>query len=154
MKLNFTLFIPLPYISHTIEKPATMLPHPHANIHVTTMKRQAQLHPALAWNSNQWNRLQPSLFLFWIGGPFKLVKYKSVRCDNALCQLIKSDSSVSGSYIYAIEMEGTTPFEETFQDYQQQPLPSLNSTLLQGKNQDNLNVHSIQVIIIRNIDES
>lgn len=44
------------------------------------------------------------------------------------------------------DMDGTTPFEESFPDYSQQPLPSLNSTLLQGKNQDNLNVHSIQVM--------
>lgn len=45
-------------------------------------------------------------------------------------------------------MEGT-PFEDaSFGDYSnQQPLPSLNSTLLQGKNQDGINVHSIQVML-------
>lgn len=44
-------------------------------------------------------------------------------------------------------MEGA-PFEDpSFNDYSGQPLPSLSSTLLQGKNQDNLNVHSIQVML-------
>lgn len=44
-------------------------------------------------------------------------------------------------------MEGT-PFEDqSFTDYTNQPLPSLNSTLLQNKNQDNINVHSIQVML-------
>ncbi|EFA04590.1 retinal homeobox protein Rx-B [Tribolium castaneum] len=42
-------------------------------------------------------------------------------------------------------MEGA-PFDESF-DYNNQPLPSLNSTLLQNKNQENLNVHSIQVML-------
>ncbi|KRT81545.1 Homeobox domain-containing protein [Oryctes borbonicus] len=44
-------------------------------------------------------------------------------------------------------MEGG-PFEDpNFTDYTNQPLPSLNSTLLQNKNQDNMNVHSIQVML-------
>lgn len=44
-------------------------------------------------------------------------------------------------------MEGG-PFEDpNFTDYTNQPLPSLNSTLLQNKNQDNINVHSIQVML-------
>lgn len=44
-------------------------------------------------------------------------------------------------------MEGA-PFEDaSFGEYSNQPLPSLNSTLLQNKNQDNLNVHSIQVML-------
>lgn len=44
-------------------------------------------------------------------------------------------------------MEGTPFDDSTFADYSGQPLPSLNSTLLQNKNQDNLNVHSIQVML-------
>lgn len=44
-------------------------------------------------------------------------------------------------------MEGA-PFEDpNFADYSNQPLPSLNSTLLQGKNQEGMNVHSIQVML-------
>lgn len=39
------------------------------------------------------------------------------------------------------------PFEDAGFDYSNQPLPSLSSTLLQGKNHDNLNVHSIQVML-------
>lgn len=39
------------------------------------------------------------------------------------------------------------PFEDQSYDYTGQPLPSLSSTLLQNKNQDNLNVHSIQVML-------
>lgn len=43
-------------------------------------------------------------------------------------------------------MEGA-PFEDQpFNDYNNQPLPSLSSTLL-NKNQDNINVHSIQVML-------
>lgn len=43
-------------------------------------------------------------------------------------------------------MDGA-PFDDNFNDYSNQPLPSLNSTLLQNKGQDNLNVHSIQVML-------
>lgn len=44
-------------------------------------------------------------------------------------------------------MEGAAPFDEqTFNDFNNQPLPSLASTLL-NKNQENLNVHSIQVML-------
>lgn len=44
-------------------------------------------------------------------------------------------------------MEGA-PFEDpNFTDYSNQPLPSLNSTLLQNKNQEGMNVHSIQVML-------
>ncbi|XP_057664456.1 retinal homeobox protein Rx-A [Diorhabda carinulata] len=44
-------------------------------------------------------------------------------------------------------MEGGAPFDEqSFNDFNNQPLPSLSSTLL-NKNQDNLNVHSIQVML-------
>ncbi|KAK5647134.1 hypothetical protein RI129_005598 [Pyrocoelia pectoralis] len=44
-------------------------------------------------------------------------------------------------------MDGT-PFEDpNFPDYTNQPLPSLNSTLLQSKNQDNINAHSIQMML-------
>ncbi|XP_017768641.1 PREDICTED: retinal homeobox protein Rx-A [Nicrophorus vespilloides] len=42
-------------------------------------------------------------------------------------------------------MEGG-PFEDASFEYAGQPLPSLNSTLL-NKNQDNMNVHSIQVML-------
>lgn len=44
-------------------------------------------------------------------------------------------------------MEGAPFDDQAFSDYSNQPLPSLNSTLLQTKNQDNLNVHSIQVML-------
>lgn len=44
-------------------------------------------------------------------------------------------------------MEGAPFDDQSFNDYSNQPLPSLNSTLLQNKNQDNLNVHSIQVML-------
>ncbi|KAF5277688.1 hypothetical protein FQR65_LT03668 [Abscondita terminalis] len=44
-------------------------------------------------------------------------------------------------------MDGA-PFEDpNFPDYSNQPLPSLNSTLLQSKNQDNINAHSIQMML-------
>ncbi|KAB0798028.1 hypothetical protein PPYR_09021 [Photinus pyralis] len=45
-------------------------------------------------------------------------------------------------------MDGA-PFEDpNFPDYANQPLPSLNSTLLQNKNnQDNINAHSIQMML-------
>lgn len=45
-------------------------------------------------------------------------------------------------------MEGSPFDDQSFSDYSNhQPLPSLNSTLLPNKNQDNLNVHSIQVML-------
>ncbi|KAJ8983133.1 hypothetical protein NQ317_014708 [Molorchus minor] len=43
-------------------------------------------------------------------------------------------------------MEGAPFDEQSFNDYNNQPLPSLASTLL-NKNQENLNVHSIQVML-------
>ncbi|KAG5896638.1 hypothetical protein JTB14_009545 [Gonioctena quinquepunctata] len=43
-------------------------------------------------------------------------------------------------------MEGAPFDDQSFNDYNNQPLPSLASTLL-NKNQDNLNVHSIQVML-------
>lgn len=45
-------------------------------------------------------------------------------------------------------MDGA-PFEDpSFADYSNQPLPSLNSTLLQNKNnQENINAHSIQMML-------
>nr|XP_023015302.1 retinal homeobox protein Rx-B [Leptinotarsa decemlineata] len=43
-------------------------------------------------------------------------------------------------------MEGAPFDDQTFGDYNNQPLPSLASTLL-NKNQENLNVHSIQVML-------
>lgn len=42
-------------------------------------------------------------------------------------------------------MEG--PFDEQGYDYSGQALPSLSSTLLQGKGADTMNVHSIQVML-------
>lgn len=45
-------------------------------------------------------------------------------------------------------MEGAPFDDQTFSDYSnQQPLPSLNSTLLNKNSSDNLNVHSIQVML-------
>lgn len=43
-------------------------------------------------------------------------------------------------------MDGTPFDDQNFNDYNNQPLPSLASTLL-NKNQDNINVHSIQVML-------
>ncbi|KAJ8918295.1 hypothetical protein NQ315_014165 [Exocentrus adspersus] len=43
-------------------------------------------------------------------------------------------------------MEGAPFDDQSFNDYNNQPLPSLASTLL-NKNQENLNVHSIQVML-------
>lgn len=45
-----------------------------------------------------------------------------------------------------IKMEGAPFDDQSFNDYNNQPLPSLASTLL-NKNQENLNVHSIQVML-------
>ncbi|XP_044750975.1 retinal homeobox protein Rx-B [Coccinella septempunctata] len=45
-------------------------------------------------------------------------------------------------------MEGTPFDDQSFSDYSNnQPLPSLSTALLPNKNQDNLNVHSIQVML-------
>ncbi|KAF5305664.1 hypothetical protein FQA39_LY09153 [Lamprigera yunnana] len=44
-------------------------------------------------------------------------------------------------------MDGA-PFEDpNFPDYSNQPLPSLNATLLHNKNQENINAHSIQMML-------
>lgn len=71
-------------------------------------------------------------------------RFSAIMLDVSWLRVILVLLEVASVYIPR-EMDGATPFEENFPDYSQQPLPSLSSTLLQGKNQDNLNVHSIQV---------